>query len=110
MFKQFVDGLIEENIIIEVLSRGPSKCLVIAKLPLTRHARRVDFLFSTPQEYAFSVLYFTGSKAFNTVMRGHALTAGYSMNEHGLSKVVDKKQEEKVTQGFNNEKDIFDFY
>ena len=109
MFKQFVDGLIEENIIIEVLSRGPSKCLVIAKLPLTRHARRVDFLFSTPQEYAFSVLYFTGSKAFNTVMRGHALTKGYSLNEHGLSKVVNKTQEEKVTQGFNSEKDIFDF-
>jgi NAD-dependent DNA ligase/DNA polymerase/3'-5' exonuclease PolX len=108
-FKKFVDGLIAEKVIIEVLSRGPSKCLVIAKLPLARHARRVDFLFSTPEEYAFSVLYFTGSKAFNTVMRGHALTRGYSLNEHGLSKVVDKKQEEKVTQGFNSEMDIFIF-
>jgi hypothetical protein len=42
-------------------------------------------------------------------MRGHALTKGYSLNEHGISKVVNKTQEEKVTQGFNNEKDIFDF-
>jgi NAD-dependent DNA ligase len=42
-------------------------------------------------------------------MRGHALTKGYSLNEHGLSKVVNKTQEEKVTQGFNSEKDIFDF-
>jgi len=109
VFKHFVDGLIAEKVIIEVLSRGKSKCLVIARLPLARHARRVDFLFSTPEEYAFSVLYFTGSKAFNTVMRGHALTRGYSLNEHGLSKVVDKKQEEKVTQGFNTEQDIFDF-
>jgi NAD-dependent DNA ligase len=108
-FKQFVDGLIAEKIILEVLSRGKSKCLVIAKIPGSRHARRVDFLFSSPEEYAFAVLYFTGSKAFNTVMRGHALTKGYSLNEHGLSKVVNKTQEEKVTQGFNSEKDIFDF-
>lgn len=108
-FKQFVDGLIAEKIIFEVLSRGKSKCLVIAKIPGSRHARRVDFLFSSPEEYAFAILYFTGSKAFNTVMRGHALTKGYSLNEHGLSKVVNKTQEEKVTQGFNSEKDIFDF-
>jgi DNA ligase (NAD+) len=108
-FKNFVDGLINEKIILEVLSRGKSKCLVIAKIPGSRHARRVDFLFSSPEEYAFAILYFTGSKAFNTVMRGHALTKGYSLNEHGLSKVINKTQEEKVTQGFNSEKDIFDF-
>ena len=109
VFKGFIDELVKEKVILEILSRGKSKCLVIAKLPRSGSARRVDFLFATPEEFAFSVLYFTGSKAFNTVMRGHALKQGYSLNEHGLSKMVDKKKEEKVTDGFSSEKDIFDF-
>lgn len=109
VFKQFIDELKSEKVIVEILSRGPSKCLVIARLPLANHARRVDFLFASPQEYPFSVLYFTGSKAFNTVMRGHALKMGVSLNEHGLSKMVDKKKEEKVAHVFRDEKDIFDY-
>jgi len=109
VFKRFVDELVSEKVIVEILSRGPSKCLVIARLPLAKHARRVDFLFASPHEYPFSVLYFTGSKAFNTVMRGHALKMGVSLNEHGLSKMVEKKKEEKVAHVFRDEKDIFDY-
>jgi len=99
-FDRFLDVLIEKKIIVEVLSRGKSKCLVIAKIPSSKVYRRVDFLFATPEEYPFSVLYFTGSKAFNVVMRGHALKMGYSMNEHGF------------TPAYNgiikDERDIFD--
>ena len=109
VFKNFVDELVYRKIILEILSRGKSKCLVIAKLPDAKHARRVDFLYAAPEEYPFSILYFTGSKAFNTVMRGHALKMGYSLNEHGFSKITDKKKEEKLTHGFTREKDIFDF-
>ena len=103
VFKTFIDQLIQEKIIIEVLSRGKSKCLVIAQLP-GYSARRVDFLFTTPEEYPFAVLYFTGSKAFNTVMRGHALKMGLSLNEHGL------EPKEKVGNTvFPDEKSIFDY-
>jgi DNA ligase (NAD+) len=109
VFKRFIDLLLEEKIILEVLSRGTSKCLVIAKIPSSKYARRVDFLYSSEEEYPFSVLYFTGSKAFNTVMRGHALRMGYSLNEHTLSKMVDKKKTEKVDHVFKTETDIFDF-
>jgi DNA ligase (NAD+) len=109
VFVDFIDLLIKQEIIIEVLSRGATKSLVIAKLPGMKHARRVDFLYSSPKEFAFAILYFTGSKAFNTVMRGHALKMGYSLNEHGMSKMVDKKKGEPVTDMFSDEKDIFDF-
>jgi len=109
VFKNFIDELVSEKVILEILSRGKSKCLVITKIPLGRHARRVDFLFSTPEEYPFAVLYFTGSKSFNTVMRGYALKRGVSLNEHGLSKMVDKKKEEKVSHVFNSERDIFEY-
>ena len=105
-YQTFIDTLISKKIILEVLSRGDSKCLVITRISTPKYARRVDFLYTSPQEYPFAVLYFTGSKGFNTVMRGHALKHGYSLNEHGLTI---KSSGEKVSSNFTEEKDIFDF-
>lgn len=105
-FQNFIDFLISKHIILEVLSRGDSKCLVIARISTPKYARRVDFLYTSPQEYPFAVLYFTGSKGFNTVMRGHALKQGYSLNEHELTV---KSNGEKIQGKFIEEKDIFDF-
>lgn len=107
VFKRFLDLLSNERIVVEVLSRGPTKSLVIAKLPDEKHARRVDFLYTTQEEYPFAVLYFTGSKIFNTVMRGRALSMGYSLNEHGLYILNGKTKGGKVDHTFQNERDIF---
>ena len=109
VFVNFINELIKEKIILEVLSRGNTKCLVIAKIPSSDSARRVDFLYSSPEEYPFSVLYFTGSKIFNTVMRHQALQMGLTMNEHGVYKMEGKKKGEKVDHAFKDEKDIFDY-
>ena len=108
-FVEFIDTMLKENIIVEVLSRGPSKCLVIAKLPWATYARRIDFLYTSPKEYPFAILYFTGSKGFNTVMRERALAVGLTMNEHGFSKMEGKKKGEPVVDIFSTEKDIFDY-
>jgi NAD-dependent DNA ligase len=107
VYKAFIDQLIKEGIILEVLSRGSSKTLVIAKLGQV--ARRVDFLYAPPDEFAFAILYFTGSKIFNTVMRQYSLDKGYTFNEHGIYKLENKKKGEKVGKSFVTEKDIFDF-
>jgi NAD-dependent DNA ligase len=109
VFVDFIDELIKENIILHVLSRGSTKCLVVARLPTSDIARRVDFLYTSPEEFPFSILYFTGSKIFNTVMRHEALQKGLTMNEHGLYKMEGKKNGEKVEAVFKNEKDIFDY-
>jgi NAD-dependent DNA ligase/predicted nucleotidyltransferase len=109
VFINFVDILIEQKIILEVLSRGPTKCLVIAKISASLFARRVDFLYTSHQEFPFAVLYFTGSKIFNTVMRHQALNMGLTMNEHGLYSMDGKKKGEKVDYHFATEKDIFDY-
>ena len=109
VFVEFIDELIKENIILYVLSRGSTKCLVVARLPSSDVARRVDFLYTSPEEFPFSILYFTGSKIFNTVMRHEALQKGLTMNEHGLYKMEGKKKGEKVAVLFKDEKDIFDY-
>ena len=109
IFSIFIDELIKKKIILHVLSKGPSKCLVITKLLNNNKARRVDFLYTTPQEFPFAILYFTGSKIFNTVMRQYALNKGYTFNEHGIYHLENKQKGEKVSKEFNTEKDIFDF-
>jgi DNA ligase (NAD+) len=110
IYEKFVDELLKTGIILEVLSRGPSKTLVIAKLDgANQVARRIDFLYTPPNEFAFAILYFTGSKIFNTVMRQHGLNKGYTFNEHGIYHLVNKKKGPKVEQEFRTEKDIFDF-
>ncbi len=96
--------LVEENLITEILSLGKHKCLCITRLGNGPYCR-VDFLTTTVEEYPFSLLYFTGSKVFNTLMRGRAVSLGYTMNEHGIT----TKTKVKVGQKFNTEKDIFDF-
>jgi len=112
IYKKLMDVLIKSNIIIEVLTRGNSKTFVIAKLNNNPKciARRIDFLFAPIDEYAFAILYFTGSKIFNTVMRQYALDKGYTFNEHGIYKMENKEKGEKITNvKFQMEKDIFDF-
>tara|TARA_B100002052_G_scaffold132486_1_gene121706 strand:+ start:11 stop:3037 length:3027 start_codon:yes stop_codon:yes gene_type:complete len=107
-FILFIDALIEEKVIVEVLSRGKSKSLTVTKLD-DKPARRVDFLYASPEEYPFSILYFTGSKIFNTIQRQRALKLGYTLNEHGLYHIENGKKTNKVDKTFDSERDIFKF-
>ena len=69
-------------------------------------------MYSKPDEYAFALLYFTGSMAFNVVQRRRAIELGYTMNEHGLYKLVGDKKKTKgprLNQPFPTEESIFDF-
>jgi DNA ligase (NAD+) len=110
VFTKFIDELIDQKVVLHVLSRGPTKCLVITKMFYALDkARRVDFLYTTPEEFPFAILYFTGSKIFNTVMRQYALNNGYTFNEHGIYHLENKKKGVKVEKEFKTEKDIFDF-
>ena len=104
VFDEFLNTLKEQNIIIEFLSKGKKKSLTIGKIK--QKARRLDFMYSPPEEYSFSTLYFTGSVELNVIMRQTALDIGYSMNEHCFTNVKTKKKLNKI---FKTEKEIFDF-
>ncbi|MHA2398932.1 MAG: helix-hairpin-helix domain-containing protein [Promethearchaeota archaeon] len=107
-FNNFLDELIKQKVVIEVLTRGKTKSLTIGEIK-DSIPRRIDFLYTAPDEYAFATLYFTGSKAFNTVMRQRALDMGYTLNEHGLSVMKSGKKGEKVDIDFPTEMSIFEF-
>jgi len=108
-FDAFLDKLIQDGFVTHVLSRGAHKSLTLAKLPGEKVSRRVDFLYTTPTEFPFAILYFTGSKVFNTIMRQRALDMGYSLNEHGLSKMIAGKKTTQIADEFGSEQDIFKF-
>jgi NAD-dependent DNA ligase len=108
VFNKFITQLKTSGIIKEFLSKGKTKSLTITQLPGSP-ARRVDFLYSPPNEYSFAILYFTGSKAFNTVMRQRALNKGYTLNEHGISTMTEGVKGGLVDKTFIDEKSIFDF-
>ena len=112
IFGKFIDELEKEGVLVELLSKGATKSLTIGKLPKSKIARRLDFMYARPSEYAFSTLYFTGSKAFNVVQRQRAIDMGYTMNEHGLFHLTGPKKKKKgelVKGDFPDEKSIFDF-
>jgi DNA polymerase beta len=109
LLSRFVGKLVDAGVVLHKLTDGKTKVLAIAILPGEKIARRVDFLYTRPDEYAFAVLYFTGSKIFNTVMRQRALDMGYTLNEHGIYHMVSGKKGARVEGSFPDEKSIFDF-
>ena len=90
------------------------KYLGVCKLPgeNTKH-RRLDIIVVPYNEWACSLLYFTGSDYFNRSMRLLAKKNGMSLSEHSLNKGVIRKGSEKIFEGtplpIFTEKDVFDY-
>ncbi len=103
-FTEYVDRMIESGYIIGVLAQGPTKCLAICQLPDGK-ARRLDLLMIPRYEYAYALLYFTGSDQFNVAMRRWALEKGYTLNEHRMAPTGDAPEPPVMLK----EQDIFRF-
>ena len=106
-YNKFIDSLKASGYLVEDLARGPKKYMGLGKSDKSEWLRRIDIMYTKPEEYPFAVLYFTGSMEFNVKMRNELLDRGYTLNEYGV-KFVDK--EKKFTEKFKTEKDIFDFF
>ena len=106
LYKQFITILQNEGYLYETLALGTKKYNGMCRLSNYKTFRRIDIMITKPEEYPFMILYFTGSKDFNTLMRQHALDRDLSMNEYSLKHVSDKSVVDHV---FTSEKDIFDY-
>ena len=84
----------------------------IIRLPGHALHRRLDLKLYPPQEYAYALLYFTGSDHFNRSMRHFAKAKGYSLSDHGIVR-AHKQGSNNVVRGVvnlvkaNTEQDIF---
>jgi DNA polymerase beta len=106
-FKQFVDSLISQKYLIDDLAYGEKKYMGYGKLfSKDGIPRRIDIIYTPPEEYPFAILYFTGSGSFNVKMREYASKKGFRLNEKGL---IDLKTEKFVKHTFKTEEDIFQY-
>ena len=100
----FVAALQATGYIREVLAHGDHKCMAICELPgQAKKARRLDILLTPPEEFPFAVFYFTGSDTFNVAVRAHALSRGWTLNEHAITQVRSGKR----VSGVRSEQDLF---
>lgn len=107
-FYQFVQKMIDSNYIEQILALGEHKCMAICRLTSNHKARRLDLLVTPDEEYSFSLLYFTGSDRFNVAFRQHALSKGYTLNEHRLQRIAPFLEDDPVPY-MRTEHDIFHF-
>ena len=105
-FQEVVDLLEDDGYLKATFARGEHKFMGVSRLPHHRVHRHIDLLLCKPEEYWYTILYFTGSDVFNVSMRRLCLEKGYSLSEHGL-KV--KREGVPAPPIMKSEKDIFDF-
>eukprot|EP00960_Hanusia_phi_P077159 768657-Hanusia_phi.AAC.11 len=91
--------------VVETLASKTKKFMGICRLD-NNPARRLDILITTPEEFPYAQLYFTGSKEHNVKMRSKAKQMGYRLNEHGMTKIHDSASPIPI---MHNEQDIFRF-
>jgi DNA polymerase lambda len=102
LYVKMLDGF---GYIEEILAIGEHKCMAIARV-YNGKARRLDLLMTPDEEYAYAILYFTGSDRFNVAFRQYALDKGYTLNEHVLTPI---REGVKEVPYMKDEEDIFKF-
>lgn len=108
--------LMERKIIYENLAKGKKKFMGVIRVTPDSKARHLDIIETSPSDYPYAMLYFTGSAQHNIKMRKKALTLGYSLNEYDMTikgtetKVPSEKIKEKIGKDeCETEEDIFQF-
>jgi NAD-dependent DNA ligase len=103
-YKKFIDVLIKEGIITDIIERSEEKTVAICKLKDTEIHRKTYFIFSPQNEYPFAKLYYTGSETFNIFLTNKALEKGYILTKKGIKNEKEKSKKVKI----KNERDIFE--
>ncbi len=87
----------------QVLGHGETKSSV-----LLDNGVQCDLRAVKNEEYACALVYFTGSKEHNIVLRSRALERGWSLNEYGFSRAKNEQGQDALVT-MNTEGDIYRF-
>jgi DNA polymerase/3'-5' exonuclease PolX len=102
LFEKFLLRLKDKGFLIEFLTGAKVETKFMGIFKWKNIIGRIDIRFISYESYYYALLYFTGSKDFNTNMRTVAIARGLKLNEYGLYDSSNKSF--KV----ESEKDIFD--
>tara|TARA_Y100001958_G_C21194491_1_gene522106 strand:- start:319 stop:1278 length:960 start_codon:yes stop_codon:yes gene_type:complete len=102
--QKVVTRLKEIGFIIDSLtSDGAKKYMGICKIDKSPFGRRIDIRCVDYSAFYTGLLYFTGSKNFNIIIRNKALEMGFTLNEYSLT---DKETDKKII--LHSEEELFD--
>ncbi|KAJ8389822.1 hypothetical protein AAFF_G00112910 [Aldrovandia affinis] len=105
-------GFLTDDLVSQEENGEQKKYLGVCRLPGSgqRH-RRLDIIVVPYNEFACSLMYFTGSAHFNRSMRALAKTKKMSLSEHSLNRDVLRQGSQKVSTGVPlptpTERDVF---
>ena len=88
--------------LLSISAKGETKASVI--LP---GGIQADLRVVSDAEFPFALLYFTGSKEHNIVMRQRAIARGLRLNEYGLFKSKEETRDPKLLVSCKTEEDVF---
>jgi DNA polymerase (family 10) len=74
------------SMVSRVVARGDTKCSV-----LTHGGLQIDLRVVAPGQFGAALLYFTGSKAHNILLRQRAIERGWTLSEYALADVESKQ-------------------
>ena len=88
--------------IIKVTAKGETKASVILEGGL-----QADLRVVSDKEFPYALMYFTGNKEHNIVMRQRAIARGLRLNEYGLFKSKEETRDPKLLVPCRSEEEIF---
>jgi DNA polymerase beta len=99
----FVKFLTDEEFITDHLTeKGTTKFMGVCDKV---GGYRIDIRFIPSESFGAALMYFTGSKSFNTLVRAEALRQGYTLEEYGLYPLIEEavgvSEEEKTLEPAN---------
>ena len=104
--KEIIHILTKKKFLVDHLTEdGDTKYMGFCKIKNSHHMR-IDIRLIPKESYPFALLYFTGSKKTNTMMRNQAIKLGFKLNEYSLVKTNVSRTDIPVY--FDSEEMIFE--
>src|SRR5205085_4747289 len=101
--QRVIDFFTSQPAILGVNAKGDTKASVILPGGIQSDLRVVS-----DAEYPFALLYFTGSKEHNIVMRQRAIQRGLRLNQYGLFNSKEETRDPKLLVPCQTEDDVFE--
>jgi DNA polymerase (family X) len=89
--------------VLDVIAKGETKASVHLEGGI-----QADLRVVSDAEYPFALLYFTGSKEHNIVMRQRAIQRGLRLNEYGLFRSKEETRDPQLRVPCQTEEEIFE--
>ena len=100
---EVIDFFTSQPGILKVLAKGETKASVLLEGGIQSDLRVVS-----DAEYSSALMYFTGSKEHNIVMRQRAIDRGLRLNEYGLFRSKEETRDPKLLVKCRTEEEIFE--